>query len=130
MRPVNAMVVLVALLVSLMPFGVLTEQAEAAAACCRIFSNGSVNGNGSFRCNFSSAETRRISLGTYEVDFTPLSTDVRVYAKSATLDTQGTGGATGEIGVADRSGDFSSVFVQIRNFNGTLVDAGFDVCLH
>ena len=110
--------------------GVQAQQAQATVACCRLFSSGAINGNGSFRCNFSSAETRRIGLGTYEVDFTPASNDVRFYAKSATCDSQSTSTLVGcEINLADRSGDFSSVFVTTRTSNGALADRGFDLCL-
>ncbi|HKA52862.1 MAG TPA: hypothetical protein VKJ47_04305 [Candidatus Binatia bacterium] len=109
--------------------GVQAQHAQATVACCRLFANGAINGNGSFRCNFSGAETRRLAVGTYEVDFTPASNDVRFYAKSATLDTNTGGSTSGEIGIADRAGDVSSVFVTTRTSAGALADRAFDVCL-
>ena len=130
MRRAQLLVVLGAFVLALVPFAFLAEQAEATSACCRIRANGTINGAGSFRCNFAVAETRRLGVGIYEVDFTPLSSDVRGAARSATLDTQTTGSAAGEIGVADRAGDFSSVFVQILSNTGAGLDAGFDLCIH
>jgi hypothetical protein len=47
----------------------------------------------------------------------------------ATLDTQVGGSFTGTIGVSDRAGDPSSVFVLIQNNAGTNTDAGFNLCL-
>ena len=122
-RPLMFVAAVVALL------GVQVEQAEATRACCRVFANGVARSFGSFGCNLSGAETRRLGLGIYEVDFT-FSADIRGFAKSATLDTQGGGTATGTIGVADRAGDFSSIFVEIRDEAGANVDRGFDACLH
>ena len=130
MRRAQLLVVLGAFVLALVPFAFFAEQAEATSACCRIRSNGTVNVAGSFRCNLAVAETRRLGVGIYEVDFTPLSSDVRGTAKSATPDTQTTGSLTGEIGVADRAGDTSSVFVQIRSNTGAALDAGFDLCVH
>src|ERR1043166_5934351 len=93
--------------------GVQAQQAQATVACCRVFANGAARAFGSFKCNLSGVETRRLSVGTYEVDFQ--FTDVRGWAKSATPDNQSTGTPVGlEIGVADRAGDVSSVFVTIR----------------
>ncbi len=107
----------------------LSVPSDAQSACCRINSNGTPIGAESNRCNLSGLETRRLALGSYEVDFTPLSTDVRSFVKLATLDTQAAGSATAELGVADRAGDFSSVFVLIRSNANAAVDRGFNLCL-
>lgn len=105
------------------------QPADAQTACCRIQSSGVPIGAESFRCNLSGLETRRVALGNYEVDFTPVSTDVRPFVRLATLDTQAAGSINAEIGVADRAGDNSSVFVSIRNNAGAAVDGGFNICL-
>ena len=64
------------------------------------------------RCNKSTNQTRRLGLGRYEVDFTPLGTSITNRPRSATNDDHGTGApAATTIGLADRSGDPSSVFV-------------------
>ena len=114
---------------AVMLLGVQVQQAQATVACCRLFPNGVINGNGTFRCNFNAGETRRLGVGIYEVDFTPASNDVRWYAKSATLDSQGFSSPSGEISLADRAGDVSSVFVETFNSAGALADRGFDLCL-
>ena len=104
--------------------------AVAEVACCRILSNGVLSEwESSRRCNGNGAETRRVGTGNYEVDFNWPLTDVRAFTKLATLDTQTTGSTAWMIGVADRSGDVSSVFVAIRNNNNVAVDAGFNLCL-
>jgi hypothetical protein len=130
MRRTQLLVILAVFVLTLVPFAFLAEQAEATTACCRLRADGTINTAGSFRCNQNVAETRRLSLGNYEVDFSPISADIRGIARSATLDTQAAGILTGEIGVADRAGDTSSVFVEIRDAGGALLDAGFDVCIH
>ena len=48
--------------------GLLPEPAHATRACCQINANGTPRFGGSFRCNLSSLETRRLALGLYEVD--------------------------------------------------------------
>ena len=110
--------------------GLLPKPAQATTACCQINANGTPRGAGSFRCNLSGAQTRRVALGAYEVDFTAVSTDIRNYARSATLDTQTTGSLTGQIGLADRAGDTSSVFVFTTNSAGGAQDLPFDLCIH
>jgi hypothetical protein len=123
---VSAVFVTVAILL-----GLQVMEAQAQTACCRINgSNGFAIGAESFRCNLSTLETRRLANGQYEVDFTPVSTDVTRFVKHATLDTQTTGSFTGTIGVADRAGDPSSVFVLIQNNAGVNTNAGFNLCLY
>jgi len=110
--------------------GLLPKPAQATTACCQINANGTPRGAGSFRCNLNGGETRRVAVGQYEVDFTPVSTDIRNYARSAVLDTQTTGFTTGEITVADRAGDTSSIFVATFTSGGGFADRPFDICIH
>ena len=112
--------------------GLLPKPAHATLACCQISANGTPNFAGSFRCNLSSLQTRRIALGLYEVDFSPVSTDIRNYPRSAVLDTQVTipTAVAGQIGVSDRFGDFSSILVRTTNSFGVNADSGFDICIH
>ena len=111
--------------------GLQVMEAQAQIACCRINgANGSAIGAESFRCNLSTLETRRLGNGTYEVDFTPVSTNITRLVKHATLDTQAGGSFTGTIGVSDRLGDPSSVFVLIQNNAGVNTNAGFNLCLY
>ena len=110
--------------------GLLPKPAQATTACCQINANGTPRPAGSFRCTLSSAQTQRVGVGQYEVDFTPVSTDIRNYARSAVLDTQSTGFTVGEITVADRAGDPSSVFVATFTSGGAFADRAFDICIH
>jgi len=111
--------------------GLLPKPAQATVACCQINANGTPRGAGSFRCNLSSAETRRLGVGAYEVDFTPVSTDIRNYSKSAVLNIHLAGsGPHGIIAVADRLGDLSSVQVSTFSITGAFQDRAFDICLH
>jgi len=109
--------------------GLLPKQAQATVACAQINANGTPRAAGSFRVNLNGLETRRLGVGQYEVDFTPVSTDIRNYVRSAVLDTQTTGTLTGQIGVADRAGDLSSVWVDTRNSAGAPQDLPFDLCI-
>jgi hypothetical protein len=124
------MIILVAFVVGLVPIVVTPPQAEAAVACCQINSNGTPRPAGSFRCNLSAFETRRVAVGAYEVDFSAVSSDIRNFPRSAVLDTQTIGQTVGEITVADRVGDFSSVFVATYNSAGTPQDRSFDICIY
>ena len=126
MKPLAFVVVAV---ITVLLLGWQPQPADAQIACCRIQSTGVPIGAESWRCNLSNLETRRIALGQYEVDYTPVSTDVRQFVRLATLDTQAFGSINAEIGVADRAGDNSSVFVSIRNNAGAFVDGGFNLCL-
>lgn len=97
-------------------------------AWARINSNGTVLS--CFRCD--PAQTGRVGIfvGSYEVDFTPLATDIRSRPRLVTLDTHTTGGAgIGEIGLADRSGDASSVRVRSVNSAGFFLDRAFTVMI-
>jgi hypothetical protein len=129
MQHVKPVILVVVAVCTVLLLGWQPQPAEAQTACCRIFSNGAAIFAESFRCNTSSAETRRLALGTYEVDFTPVSTDIRPFVRLATVDSQSTGTGTAEISAVDRSGDTSSLFIQTRSNTGALVDIGFNVCL-
>jgi len=83
-----------------------------------------------WRCNTNTGQTQRTSTGLYEVDFTPLSTDIRGRPRAAVLD--GHAGILAPIGFAsltDRAGDNSSVFVVTRNVAGDLADLSFTVII-
>jgi hypothetical protein len=65
------------------------------------------------------AETGLAGGGGYEVDFTPLATDITGRPRSATIDVHITGFSDpGVISLADRSGDPSSVFVFTADSDG------------
>jgi hypothetical protein len=78
-----------------------------------------------YNCNTDVLETRRTSLGNYEVDFTTLGVDITGRPRVATLDTLGGGSTTGSISMADRSGDPSSVFVRTVDMTGANADLAF-----
>jgi hypothetical protein len=79
-----------------------------------------------WRCNTDPNETRLTATGHYEVDFTPLSTDITGRPRLAVLDGHTTfTPAHGTIILADRSGDPSSVVLRIRNEAGAAADAPF-----
>ncbi len=70
-----------------------------------------------YRCNLDPVETNRIGSagsGIYEVDFTPVGTDISSRPWTCSLGTGAVFGASGEISCVQRSGDPSSLFVQIR----------------
>jgi hypothetical protein len=69
-----------------------------------------------------SSETRRISAGFYEVDFTPLATDITGRPRSAHLRFEF---AFGGIATAEDSGVLSSLLVGTRDHAGQSTDATF-----
>ncbi|MGH6918759.1 MAG: hypothetical protein ACREJ0_13780 [Geminicoccaceae bacterium] len=83
-----------------------------------------------WRCNTDLNETRRLSAGEYEVDFTPLSTDITGRPRSATID----GGASFAnirlILLGNRVGDASSVFVGSASLSGVLTDSPFVLIIY
>lgn len=110
--------------------GLYSQSAVAQTACCRINSSGTlIASESSPRCNSDSSHTRRISNGNYEVDFNVPFTDVRTLVKMITLDTQVGGSGAWMVGVSDRSGDISSVFVKVRNHDNKGTNSGFNLCL-
>jgi hypothetical protein len=82
-----------------------------------------------YRCDPSAAETQLILglTGSYEVDFTPLGTDISSRPWSCSLGTGAVFGAIGQIGCVQRSGDASSIFVDIRNTTGAAANQAFTV---
>jgi hypothetical protein len=84
-----------------------------------------------WRCNQDTNETRRLAMGGYEVDFTPLSTDIRGRPRMAILDAFGAiySFAGGGIRVSDNFADPSSVIVNIYDPDGNDQDSSFDLII-
>lgn len=82
-----------------------------------------------WRCNTSTAETRKLSTGTYEVDFT-FNTTIATRPRTALLDTHTTGSAIGMIGLADRAGDATSVYVRTYSAAGAAADQPFTIVIY
>jgi hypothetical protein len=82
-----------------------------------------------YRC--SSEESRRISEGTYEVDFTPIGDDVHARPWTCSL---GTGEVfetlATSIACVRRAGDASSIFVTITDAGGNPVSSDFTVLVY
>ena len=103
---------------------------EDGPVCCKVQSNGNlIAAESSNMCNADVSQTRRVNEGNYEVDFLDPLTDVRPKVKMVTLDTQIGGSVAWMVGVSDRSGDESSVFVKVRNHDNAAVNSGFNLCL-
>jgi hypothetical protein len=91
-----------------------------------------------YRCNTNVLETRKLFVGTYEVDFTPLGVDIRSRPRTATLDFHLSednviyqpGAPRGEIGLAGVFGDQSSVYVQTFTSGGILADKDFTIVIY
>jgi hypothetical protein len=75
-----------------------------------------------WRCNTDPNETRRISAGFYEVDFTPLATDITGRPRSAHMRFEID---FGFIATAEDANDLSSVLVGTRNRAGQSTDVTF-----
>jgi hypothetical protein len=79
-----------------------------------------------WRCNTVPTETQSLpGTGTYEVDFTPVGTDISGRPRMAVLDNLGTGSTSGSISLADRAGDPSSVYVVTLDTTGGAADRPF-----
>ena len=87
-------------------------------AWARINANGTVSS--CYNCNTDSAETRRIGVGRYEVDF--LLGDITGRPRLATLDTDGTTPVMGFISLSNHPTDDSSVHVFTVDVGGALQD--------
>ncbi|MGH6917423.1 MAG: hypothetical protein ACREJ0_06930, partial [Geminicoccaceae bacterium] len=75
--------------------------------------------------------TRRDAAGQYEVDFTPLATDITGRPRSATIDNIGTGFAPPRtITLADRAGDPSAVFVATEDLSDAFTDSPFVLIIY
>jgi hypothetical protein len=90
-----------------------------------------MNANGTIdsclNCNTDLAHTDRIGTGQYEVDF---DFGIQNSPRTATLDTQGTGSVTGQIGLADRSGDSTSVYIRTTDSAGAYDDQPFTIVIY
>jgi hypothetical protein len=111
----------------------LPEQpAEAQVACCRILSTGApvapTPGNTGV-CSQSVLLTKRVAVGTYQVDFTALAPNIIQHLKFVSIDRFGGGTSTGQITALDRPGVPSAVEVRTTNSAGIFQDNGFSVCV-
>jgi len=98
-------------------------------AWAHIAANGSVVA--CWRCNTDPAETRLVpglGAGSYEVDFTPLATDITGRPRSATIDDVNSFAAM--LAVANRNGDTSSVFVNTRSGANAASNIGFVLLIY
>jgi hypothetical protein len=94
-----------------------------------------INANGAvvacWRCNLSAAQTQRLGTGQYEVDFTPLATDIRGRPRLTAPDGGDNFGNRVVILSADRSGDESSVLLfTVRSDTGAFADTAFTLALY
>ncbi len=96
-------------------------------AWARINSDGTVAS--CFRCNQSTAETRKLSTGSYEVDFT-IATDITSRPLGAIVDHHGYSVSFGTAQVGYRSGDTSSVWVITRYPDDAYYDRPFTVVVY
>jgi hypothetical protein len=78
--------------------------------------------------NCNAAGTSRIITGAYQVDFTMAS--IVGVPRSATIDDLATGTEMGQIGVADRSGTSTAVYVETANSAGVAEDHSFVLVLY
>lgn len=83
-----------------------------------------------YRCDPSVAETRSLGTGQYEVDFTPVGTDVSSRPWTCSLGTGAVFSASGEISCVQRSGDPSSLFVFVRSTAGALLNQAYTVVVY
>ena len=98
-------------------------------AWAQIFADGRVFA--CWRCNKDPNETRRLATGAYEVDFTPLATDITGRPRSATLDSNTQSQVMlGTTILVDRSGDSSSVLVFTGEANGSGSDKPFVLIIY
>ncbi len=100
-------------------------------AWARIKADGTVHS--CWKCNMSSSETRRLSLGKYEVSFSPLGTDIRSRPRNAILDTHSAavgGGVAGMIELSDQTGDNSTVLATVLGHSGGLQDRAFTLFVY
>jgi hypothetical protein len=82
-----------------------------------------------WRCNTDASETFRVSTGLYEVDFTPLATDISGRPRAATV--SGAGSIPqAVIRVADIASDASSLNVATNTPGGALVNAPFVLIIY
>jgi hypothetical protein len=94
-----------------------------------------INANGAvvacWRCNLSAAQTQRIATGIYEVDFTPLATDIRGRPRLTAPDGGDALGNFVVIRSEELSGDESSVRVITQRANTqALEDTAFTLAIY
>ena len=95
-------------------------------AWAKINSTGTVNS--CFRCNTSTASTRKLYTGQYEVDFTSVSTSIVTRPVVCTPGHTGSNAIGGyQISCTQRTGDPSSIFVVTRELNGSQLDSNFTI---
>ena len=96
-------------------------------AWAAINADGSVAG--CWRCDKDATKTKRVSTGLYQVDFTPLSTDITGRPRSATI--SGNGAVPqAAIRVSDIAADPSSVNVATNTPGGALTNAPFVLIIY
>ncbi len=83
-----------------------------------------------WRCNRNTSETRKINTGLYEVDFTPLGTDIRGRPRLASVDVFLGGSAVSTSIVLVDSPDLSSAQLLFTNAAGTPIDRSFDLVIY
>jgi hypothetical protein len=83
-----------------------------------------------YRCNTDTVETRRLGGGLYEVDFTPVGTDITGRPWTCSLGTGAVGDANGSIACTARFGDPSSIYVTTINTIGQLGDKDYTVVVY
>ena len=96
-------------------------------AWCRVNADGTFAAG--FRCNSSGTETQSLALGTYEVDFSALSTDISARPHVVSCSDDGTFVSCTEITSVVRFSDSSSLFIQTKDSAGTPVDSAFTVVI-
>jgi hypothetical protein len=94
-----------------------------------------INANGDvvacWRCNLSAAQTQRLGTGDYEVDFTPLATDIRGRPRLTAPDGGDALGGFVVIRSEDLSDDESSVRVLTNRANtGLPEDSAFTLAIY
>ena len=83
-----------------------------------------------WRCNTDPSETLRLLEGAYEVDFTPLATDITGRPWTASIDLTDDDASPGAINVAEGDGDANSVLVVTPGIDGTVSDRPFILIIH
>ncbi|MFV2073884.1 MAG: hypothetical protein ACC742_14700 [Thermoanaerobaculales bacterium] len=96
-------------------------------AWARINSDGTVAS--CWNCSTNAANTQKLFTGQYEVDFT-FASDITARPRAGILDTHGTLITAGEIYLANRLGDNSSVWVGTLDSAGTSSDRAFTIMIY
>ncbi len=100
----------------------------AVKAWAKINSDGTVQS--CYKCSSSATDTQNVGTGFYEVDFTPLGTDITARPRTATITHHGSGVlAHGEVALGGRSGDLSAIWVRTANA-GTALNRPFTIVIY